>query len=83
LAQVYDGILKGVSEQPPLKQKIFHYAMSISRERNNLLEFGKPVSAWLAFKHRMADKVVLSKIRDKLGGRLKYVLNCYIHRNAH
>jgi hypothetical protein len=64
-----------VSEQPPLKQKIFHTALAISRERNSLLEFGKPVSAWLEFKHRIADKVVFSNIRQKLGGRLQYVLN--------
>jgi long-chain acyl-CoA synthetase len=72
---VYDGVLKNVSEQPPLKQKIFHTALAISRERNSLLEFGKPVSAWLEFKHRIADKVVFSNIRQKLGGRLQYVLN--------
>ena len=63
--------MKGVSEQSPLKQKVFHYALSVSRERNANLEFGRPVSAWLAFKHKWADKIVLSKIRDKLGGRLK------------
>jgi long-subunit acyl-CoA synthetase (AMP-forming) len=44
--------------------------MRISRDMNSRLEFGKPVSAWLAFKHKWADKIVLSKIRDKLGGRL-------------
>ena len=55
--------MKGVSEQSPLKQKVFHYALSVSRERNANLEFGRPVSTWLAFKHKWADKIVLSKIR--------------------
>jgi hypothetical protein len=69
--QVYDGVMKGVSEQSPLKQRIFHRALAVSRLRNTCLEFGRPVSAWLAYKHRWADKIVLSKIREKLGGRLK------------
>ena len=29
----------------------------VSRERNALLEFGKPVGPWLALKHLIADKV--------------------------
>jgi long-chain acyl-CoA synthetase len=69
--QVFDGVMKGVSEQSALRQKIVHYALGVSRERNHNLEFGKPVSAWLAFKHKWADKIVLSKIRARLGGRLK------------
>lgn len=63
--------MKNVAEQSSLKQKLFHYAISVSRDRNHRLEYGKPVSAWLALKHRLADKIVLSKIRAKLGGRLK------------
>lgn len=70
-SQVYDGVMKSVSEQSPVKQKLFHSALAVSRRRNENLEFGRPVSAWLAFKHKWADKVVLSKIRDRLGGRLK------------
>ena len=66
--------MKGVSEQSPLKQKIFKYAMSVARERNHKLEFGKSVSAWLNFKHKWVDKIVLSKIRARLGGRLRWVI---------
>jgi long-chain acyl-CoA synthetase len=68
---VYDQVMKSVEQSSSLKQAIFHYALSVSRERNANLEFGRPVSAWLAFKHKWADKIVLSKIRDRLGGRLK------------
>ena len=68
--RVYDNVMKGVAEQSPLKQKIFKYAMSVARERNHRLEFGKPVSGWLNWKHGLIDKIVLSKIRGRLGGRL-------------
>ncbi len=71
-SQVYDGVMKNVNEQSPLKQKVFRYALSVSRERNANLEFGRPVSAWLAFKHKLVDKAVFSKIRDKFGGNLRY-----------
>ena len=69
--KVYDGVMKSVADQSPLKQKVFNYAMKVSRERNRRLEFSLPVGGWLAFKHKWADKIIFSKIRDRLGGRLK------------
>ena len=47
--------------------------MAVAREKNELLEYGKPVGKWLDFKHSIADKVVLSKIRERLGGRLRFM----------
>lgn len=71
--------MKSISESSPLKQKLFHAAMAVSRERNHNLEFGKPVSAWLAFKHKWADKIVFSKIRERLGGRLRYLFGSVVN----
>lgn len=62
--------MKAIEESSPLKQKLFHSALAVSRQRNENLEFGRPVSAWLAFKHKWADKIVFSKIRERLGGRM-------------
>ena len=70
--KVYDGVIKKVNEGSPITKKLFFAALGVARERNHLLEFGNTPSAWLDFKHGIADKVVLSKIRDKLGGRLKF-----------
>ena len=63
--------MKGISEQSAFRQKLVHYALSVSRERNSNLEFGRSVSPFLAWKHNLLDKVIFSKIREKLGGRLK------------
>lgn len=68
--QVYDGIMKNISEQSPLKQKLFHYALGVSRQRNEKLEFQKPVGAFLNFQANLFDKILFSKIRAKLGGNL-------------
>ena len=73
--RVYDGVLKKMSTESPLKQKLFHAALKISRQRNQLLEEGKSVSAWLNFKHKIVDKVVFSKIRDRLGGNIQLIIS--------
>eukprot|EP00602_Paraphysomonas_sp_CaronLab_P006947 CAMPEP_0185024962 /NCGR_PEP_ID=MMETSP1103-20130426/8109_1 /TAXON_ID=36769 /ORGANISM="Paraphysomonas bandaiensis, Strain Caron Lab Isolate" /LENGTH=588 /DNA_ID=CAMNT_0027558063 /DNA_START=257 /DNA_END=2023 /DNA_ORIENTATION=+ len=71
--KIYDGVHTKVAAAPPIRQKLFHGAMAIARERNHNLEFHKPVSAWLDFKHKLADKLVLSKIRQVLGGNLEFI----------
>lgn len=71
--KVYAGVMKGVAAQSPLKQKLFHMALSISRERNELMEMHKDPGFFLNLQHSIADKVVLSKIREKLGGRLRFM----------
>ena len=71
--KVYDGVQKAIGEGSGLKQALFKKAMAVARERNELLEFGKPIGKWLDFKHSLADRVVLSKIRERLGGRLRFM----------
>ena len=71
--RIYDGVHNKVSEAPPLRQKIFHAAMAIARERNHKLEYHEAVSAWLEFKYKVADKIVMSKLREVLGGKLRHI----------
>lgn len=70
--KVYDGVQKKVGEGSPVAKKLFTMAMAVARERNHMLEFGQTPGALLNFKHSIADKLVLSKIRDKLGGRMEF-----------
>lgn len=69
--RVHDGIMKKVNEGSALKRRLFLAARQTARERSGRLERGEAVSGWLALKHSLADKIVFSKIREKLGGRLK------------
>lgn len=71
--RIYDGVHNKVSEAPALRQKIFHTAMAIARERNHKLEFHEPVSSWLEFKFKLADKIVMSKLREVMGGKLRHI----------
>jgi len=70
--KVYDGVMKVMNEGPPLKKKLFMASLGVARERNHMLEFGETPSAWLDFKFNLADKIVLSKVRERLGGRMKF-----------
>jgi len=71
--RVYDGVQKKIKEGSVVARSVFNTALAISRRRNECLEFGQPVSAMLNLKWRLADKIVFSKIRERLGGRLRFM----------
>ncbi len=56
----------------PFRQKLVKAALANSRRRSELLEYGKSVPLLVQWKHNIFDKVIFSKIRDRLGGRLRY-----------
>ncbi|KAJ1429627.1 hypothetical protein B484DRAFT_59004 [Ochromonadaceae sp. CCMP2298] len=74
LNRVYDGVMKGVSQSSPLKQALIEYAFTVARRRNHALEFGKPVGRLLGMQFKLLDRLLLSKFRATLGGRLKNVV---------
>ncbi|TCN52171.1 long-subunit acyl-CoA synthetase (AMP-forming) [Rhodococcus sp. SMB37] len=54
-------------ESSPVKKKLAMWAIDVGRTRARLQSDGKPVPRTLELQHGLADKLVLSKIRQKLG----------------
>lgn len=65
LEKVYDGIVTGGMASGGVKAKIFKWALELTES----FEYGKHPS----FQRKLADKLVYSKIREKLGGRIQAV----------
>ena len=57
-----------------LKPVIFKWAIGVGRKVEDLKEHGKEPGMLLARQHALADKLVLSKIRDIFGGKIKLAL---------
>jgi long-chain acyl-CoA synthetase len=73
--KVYARILAGVEAGPPTKRKIFAWAIGVGRQASRLQQEGKPIPAGLAFKRRLAHKLVFSKLHAALGGRLQWAVS--------
>jgi long-chain acyl-CoA synthetase len=73
--KVYAGVLAKAEAGSPIKKKIFHWAVGVGREVSKLQQARKPVPAGLAFKHRLAHKLVFSKLHAALGGRLRFAVS--------
>ena len=68
-------ILDNVATQSGGKQKIFKWALGIAEQRLPYRISGKPMPPGLAIKSAIADKLVFKKIKQRLGGRVEFVLS--------
>ncbi|MFV0254011.1 MAG: AMP-dependent synthetase/ligase [Beutenbergiaceae bacterium] len=56
------------------KEKIFNWAAQTAQAYSRSLDAGGP-SFWLKVQHGLADRLVLSKIREALGGQAKFAIS--------
>jgi long-chain acyl-CoA synthetase len=73
--KVYAGVIAKADAGSPLKRKIFYWAVRVGREVSKLQQAKKPVPIGLALKHRIAQKLVFSKLHEALGGRLRFAVS--------
>ncbi len=67
--KIYDGIQLKMSDAGGAKKKLFDAACAAAREKRELAAKGQS-SAGVNIKHALLDKLVFSKIKDAMGGRV-------------
>src|SRR5688572_10295989 len=72
--KVYNKVVTGVTEKNGLSLEIFRWAVKVGKKVSALKQQGIEPSGFLAFKHRIADRLVFSKLRMRFGGRIKYFI---------
>ncbi|HST16098.1 MAG TPA: long-chain fatty acid--CoA ligase [Gaiellaceae bacterium] len=73
--RVYEKIHAAVTAQfaelSGPRKRIADWSLGVGRRVSRLRQEGRPVPATLAAQHRLADRLVYSKIKERLGGRLR------------
>jgi long-chain acyl-CoA synthetase len=69
--KVHGAVLQGLEESHGAKKRIGAWALRVGSEASALRQAGKPLPRALALKHRVADRLVYSKVKARLGGRLR------------
>lgn len=75
LERIHDKAIKGGTSAGGLKAKIFLWALETGRTYRNKQEAGKNPGFILSAKQSVAEKLVFSKIKEKTGGRLKFMIS--------
>ena len=69
--KVHTAVQASFDEATGVKRRLIHWALAVGRRVSELKQQGKPVPTALAAQHRIADKLVYSKVKERLGGRLR------------
>jgi long-chain acyl-CoA synthetase len=70
--KVYGTVLDRVESASALRRALFHWAVGVGSEHARRRREGRPIPARLAWRHRIADRLVLGKIREIAGGRARF-----------
>ena len=73
--KVHAKILADVQAGPRLKRGVFAWAMRVGRQLSERRMAGRPVSARLALRHRLAHRLVFARLQAALGGRLRFAVS--------
>jgi long-chain acyl-CoA synthetase len=69
--KVYSGVTAKFAAENAVKRALIGWALGVGRRASELRQAGQELPRALAFQHRVADRLVYSKVKDRLGGRLR------------
>jgi long-chain acyl-CoA synthetase len=69
--KVHAGVVAAFAGETGLKRRLIDWALGVGRRVSALRQAGRRVPRGLALQHRLADRLVYSKVKRRLGGRLR------------
>jgi long-chain acyl-CoA synthetase len=69
--KIHTAVLAGFDEQTGVRRALIDWALDVGRRVSKLRQAKQPVPRSLALQHRIADRLVYAKIKERLGGRLR------------
>jgi long-chain acyl-CoA synthetase len=69
--KVHTAVVSAFDETTGVRHRIVRWALGIGRRASSLRQQGRPLPAALALQHAIADRLVFSHVRERLGGRLR------------
>ena len=73
--KIYAAVLEKALAGGALKKNIFLWARGVGDRWAAEMQAGRAPKGFLAFQYQIADKLVFSKLRERVGGRLRYFVS--------
>jgi long-chain acyl-CoA synthetase len=73
--KIYTAATSGIADQSWVKRALFNWALEVGHRVRELERAGAAPGPALTVKHRVADRLVHSKVRDLFGGRLELAVS--------
>ncbi len=72
--RIYMRLARKVEKDPPITRRIFYWAVDVGR-RAVVARRRRQTSVTLTMQHRLADRLVYSKMRERVGGRIRFFIS--------
>ena len=69
--KVHTAVTASFAEATGVKRRLVDWALDVGRRESAFRREGRPLPFGLAVQHRLADRLVFSKVKERLGGRLR------------
>ncbi len=74
--KVYGRVMESLEAGSAVKKSLFMWAIGVGKEALRYKQNGKPIPGGLfALKYKLADKLVFSKLKERVGGRIKFFVS--------
>ena len=73
--RMHASIAAEIKKRPAPLRKLFHLALGVGSRAARLRREGQPVPAWMRSSLKLFDRIMFSKIRERLGGRLRFPIS--------
>jgi long-chain acyl-CoA synthetase len=69
--RIYSTVSAEIRKRPAAVRRLFYTAIGLGSEASRRKQQGKPVPAWMRTSLRIFDRLIFTKIRERLGGRMR------------
>jgi long-chain acyl-CoA synthetase len=69
--KVYARVVGTTAAEGGVKEKIFNWAFDVGGQYVDATLEGRSPSPWVSAQHALADRLVFSKVKERLGGRIR------------
>ncbi len=73
--KIHTAVVAKFDAETGAKRKLIDWALDVGRRVSALRRAGEPVPRSLLLQHRLADRLVYAKVKDRLGGRLRLAIS--------
>ena len=73
--KVHTAVVSQLEAAHGPRRRLARWALRVGHEASRRRQEGRPLPPWLAFRHRLADRILFAKVKRRLGGRLRLALS--------
>jgi len=73
--KVHTAVTTKFADESGVKRKLIEWALRVGRQVSKLRREGKELPLALRLQHRVADRLVYSKVKERLGGRIRICIS--------